>query len=325
MVNIVIAVVLLATAVVLLVLIVQYNHEVDKYNEQLGDNPYGYGSGKRDKIAVAYSVIPLVIAIIAFALGCFYSQDVGETVVIRNFGGSIAGHTTEAGFHAKLPWQDCITYDVRNNLINFYGDAEYKYDGGSAEGADVTVNDSSGASADIDVQVNYSLNPDYAEHLYSEYGTQDNYTQNYVANDVRAVAREVAGQFDTITMLTNRGEYTKAVQEALSEKWADDGLTVEQVSVQDVRYPDTITTKYAESQAAQVAQQTALNEQETARIEAETKSIEAQGEADANAILSQSLTDEVIQQRYIEALESIGQNGNLVVVPEGSQPIVSSK
>ena len=94
---------------------------------------------------------------------------------------------------------------------------------------------------------------------------------------------------------------------------------VESVSVQDIRYADSITDAYAAAQSAQVEQTTATNRQETARIEAETKSIEAQGEADANAILTQSLTHEVLQQQYIEAL-----NGSLIVVPEGSQPIVGT-
>lgn len=59
-------------------------------------------------------------------------------------------------------------------------------------------------------------------------------------------------------------------------------------------------------------------------VEAETQVIEAQGEADANRVLSESLTPEVIQQHYIETLEQIGEDGNLVVVPEGSQPIVGT-
>lgn len=60
-------------------------------------------------------------------------------------------------------------------------------------------------------------------------------------------------------------------------------------------------------------------------MNAETQKIQAQGEADANHILSESLTDQVIQQNYIEALKEIGQNGNLVVVPEGSTPLVTTK
>lgn len=272
--------------------------------------------------------IPLISALgVAFALiicSSVYSQDVGETVVLRNLGGSLGNSTTDAGFHIKAPWQSVIAYDIRNNLVNFYGDTKYKYDGGSAQGPDVTINDSSGASADIDIQVNYSLDADKAAYLYSEYGTQSNFTQNYVSNDLRSVAREVAGQFDTITLLTDRSKFTTAVQDKLSEKWNSIGLTVEQVSVQDIRYPDSITSKYAEAQAAVIAKQQALNEQETAKVNAETKKIEAQGEAEANNVLSKSLTPEVIQQNYIDTLSKIGEHGNLVVVPNGSTPLIST-
>lgn len=278
-----------------------------------------------DKRTASGYILGSIVAAILIAINCVYLQDVGETVVLRNFGGSLGSSSTDAGIHFKAPWQNPITFDIRNNLVNFYGDAEYKYDGGSAEGPDVTINDSSGTAADIDIQVNYSLDADKAAYLYTEYGTQTNFTQNYVSNDLRSIAREVAGQFDTITMLTDRSQYTKAVQQKLSEKWNAIGLTVEQVSVQDVRYPDEIKSKYAEAQAAVIAKQQALNEQETAKVNAETQKIQAQGEADANRILSESLTDQVIQQNYIEALKEIGQNGNLVVVPEGSTPLVTTK
>ena len=264
------------------------------------------------------------LALLTFILFGIYTQDAGEVVVIRNLGGDLAGYTDDAGFPLKAPWQKAIRYDVRNNLVNLYRDAEYTYDGGAAEGSCVTVNDKGGASADIDLQVVYSLDADAAMQLYTDYGTQKHFTETVIQNDVRATAREVAGKYDTMTMLTNRGEFTKGLRDALSSKWEGLGLDVEQVSVQDVRYPKTITSKYAEAQAAEVAKAQALNEQETAKVQAETKRIEAEGEAAANKVLSESLTPEVVQQHYIDALISIGKNGNLVVVPEGSQPIVQT-
>lgn len=256
---------------------------------------------------------------------CVYAQDIGEVCVQRNLGGSLAGYTEEAGFHFKLPWQDVITYDTRNNLINYYGDTAYSVDGGSYTGREVTFNDKSGAKGALDLQVNYSLEPSAAIELYSDYGTQENFTEKYIGQDVRSVAREVAGRFDTLTVLTDRSQLTKAITKALSKKWKDMGLTVEQVNVQDLRYPDSITDSYSEAQAAEVARQKAQNQQETAKVEAETKKIEAQGQADANAVLANSLNDQVIQQHYIDALKSIGKDGNLVVVPEGSQPLISTK
>lgn len=269
--------------------------------------------------------IVTILAAIIFVFTCVYPQDIGETVVLVNWGGSIAGHSEEAGFHVKAPWTKAITYDTRNNLINMYGDTEYAYDGGSAQGSKVTINDASGAKANVDIQVNYSLDPSTAEYLYSEYGTQTVFTQNYVSQDVRSVAREQAGKFDTITLLTDRAQYTNAIEEALTAKWKKIGLTVEQVTVQDISYPKSITDAYAKAQEAEVEKQTAMNKQEVARVEAETKAVKAEGEKKANEILSQSLTNEVLQQQYINALNEAANQGSLIVVPSDSMPMIGVK
>lgn len=268
-------------------------------------------------------IVPLLVAFICIGMNCVYGQDAGEVCVLINMGGSLAGYTEEAGFHVKAPWQSVVSYDVRNNLISLYRDSEYTYDGGGASGACVTVNDKGGASADIDLQVVYSLDGDSALNLYRDYGSQGAFTEKVILNDVRAVAREVAGQYDTITLLTNRGEFTKGLRDALIQRWNDMGLNVEQVSIQDVRYADSIKDRYAEAQAAEIAKAKALNDQEAAKVEAETRVIEAQGEADANRVLTESLTPEVIQQHYIDTLREIGKSGNLVVVPDGSTPMVN--
>ena len=265
----------------------------------------------------------LAIGLVLILLSSIYTQDVGETVVLRNLGGSVSGHSEDAGFHFKAPWQDTIKYDTRNNLINMYGDTEYSYDGGSAQGSKVTINDASGAKANIDIQVNYSLDPSTAEYLYSEYGTQTVFTQNYVSQDVRSVAREQAGKFDTITLLTDRAQYTKAITDALTAKWDKIGLTVEQVTVQDISYPKSITDAYARSQEAEVEKQTALNEQETAKVKAETKVVEAEKEAEANRKLAESLTPEVLTKQYYDTLSELGKNGNVVVTDGRSTPIVN--
>ena len=270
--------------------------------------------------------IAFVIALIASVLGCVYAQDIGEVKVIRNMGGAIEGTSTEAGFHFKAPWQDTVTYDIRNNVLSFMGDSEAdQFEGGSANGSAVTINDKSGTTATIDIQVNYSLDPQTAEELYANYGTQENFVKSVCAVDIRSIPREVSGQFDTISILTARGDFTSAVQDALTEKWKDYGLIVEQVSIQNVVYPDSIKDKYSEAAAAEIAKTTAENQKEVAQVEADTKVVQANGEAEANRVLTESLTPEVIQQNYINALKDISANGNLVVVPEGSTPVVNTK
>lgn len=293
-----------------------------------------YGKGVAQGIRFV-GLIPVLLGVVSLLLSTFYTQDIGEVIIVKNWDGALVGTTDNTGLHTKAPWQDTITYTTRNMLINFYQSEGYSYDGGSARGPQVTVNDKSGASANIDIQVIYSLDPSAAMDLYANYGTQTNYTASYLSNDVRSVSRQVSGRFDTITLLTDRSQYQQAVQDALATKWEPKGLHVEQVSVQEVRYPEEITNKYAEAQSAEIAKAQALNEQEAAKVRAETKKLEAQidaetqiikaqAEADANRIINESLTENVLRQQYIDALTEIGKNGNLVVVPEGSTPLVNT-
>lgn len=282
---------------------------------------------KQDDDMKMPAVIPaamLAVALVVTGTQCFYTQDAGDVKVLIDFGGNIAGSSSDTGIHFKAPWQSIVTYDIRNNVISFVGDGEENYVGGSAEGPQVTINDSSGTQANIDIQVNYSLDPSKAIELYENYGTQENFVQAIAAVDTRAIPREVAGQFDTLTVLTNRGALTDAIEEALKAKWEPLGLTIEQISVQEVRYPESITTAYANAQQVEVERQQAENQQAVAEAEAETRRIEAEGESNANRILTQSLTSEVLQQQYIEALKSAADKGSLIVVPEGSQPIVGT-
>lgn len=51
------------------------------------------------------------------------------------------------------------------------------------------------------------------------------------------------------------------------------------------------------------------------------KKIKAKGDADANAILNNSLTDNVLKQKYIDALKGAD---NLTVVPNGSVPMIQT-
>lgn len=282
---------------------------------------------KQDEDSKLPVVIPGVILALSLVLAgsqCVYTQDIGEAIVLRNFGGSLAGYTADAGIHFKAPWQGALDWDIRNRLINFYRDADYAYDNGSYNGATVTINDSSGTKADCDVQVIYSINPDAVENLYADYCTQEAYVASYVSNDVRQTTRDCAGQFSTIQLLTDKESFAKSIQDTLTQRWADSGVIVESVSVQDIRYADSITDAYAKAQSAQVEQQRAQNEQDTAKIEAETKAIEAEGIANSNRILAESLTDEVLTQHYIDALKAAADNGGLIVVPDGSQPIVGT-
>lgn len=271
------------------------------------------------KIPFFVKLIPVIFLLVLLGMFCIYGQDVGEVCILRNWGGQLAGTTETAGFHIKAPWQSIIRYDIRNNIVNLYRNSEYEYDNGTATGAEVTVYDKSGAQANVDVQVIYSLEADAAIDLYTDYQRQENFVQIVVVNNVRDAARNCSGKFTTLQLLNSREEYAKAIYDKLAPEWEELGLHVTEVNVQDIRYSDEIVKAYNDAQKTEISKQNAVNEQEAEKVKIETQVLKAQGEAEANEIRSKSLTPEILQQEYIEALK----NGQTIyVVPEGVSTIV---
>lgn len=75
---------------------------------------------------------------------------------------------------------------------------------------------------------------------------------------------------------------------------------------------------YERKGRAQLAAWRAANDRSSEASEA----MEAQGEADANKVLNDSLTDNVLRQHYIDALQNADQ---LIVTPEGSNTLIQPK
>ena len=57
----------------------------------------------RDVKGAGIGLIPGLVGLLLLIPACLYSVDVGEVAVIRNMGGSLAGHSEDAGFHWKTP------------------------------------------------------------------------------------------------------------------------------------------------------------------------------------------------------------------------------
>jgi regulator of protease activity HflC (stomatin/prohibitin superfamily) len=248
-----------------------------------------------------------------------YTQDVGEAVVLRSVTGELAGQSTTPGLHLKAPWVETIVYDTRNNTISYVGTGETDNSGGSAQGPQITFQDREGVTGNLDIVVRYSIVPDAVTDLYSAFRTQEDFVNRVITNDVRSLTRDVPARYGTLEVFTNRPQVAAAIRDELSSRWQQQGVTVEEVSLQEIRYSDDVKARFDEAQAARIAVERARAEQETARVEAETRVIGARGEADANRVLSESLTDQVLRQRYIDA---IGRGSTVYVVPEGGSPLV---
>jgi regulator of protease activity HflC (stomatin/prohibitin superfamily) len=265
-----------------------------------------------------------VVSVGFFAFASFYTQDAGTAVVEKDITGNIVGQSNSTGLHGKAPWVETVEFSIRNQQVVFAGTGnDGDSNGGVANGAQITVQDADGVSSNIDIALRYSIAPDSVTDIYREFLSEENFKKSFIEQDVRSVVRLVPNQFSTLDLLTKRGEVEAAVLAALEDRWSDDGVLVDSISLQEIRVPDAVKESYAAARQAQINVTKETANLEAAQVSAQQKVVQAQAEADANAILNGSLTENILSQRYLDTLSELAAAGNLVVVPEGFNGLVN--
>lgn len=258
-----------------------------------------------------------------------YTQDPGEAVVQRDtITGKIVGQTTTEGLYFKAPWVDTVTFNIRNQKVSFAGSAETGYNdnaGGAADGAQVTVQDKEGVSSNIDITLRYSIKADSVTDIYRQFKDEDNFKSSFITQDIRSVVRSVPTQFTTLELITKRGEIEAQILEALEDRWKSEGVIIDSISLQEIRVPDSVKEAYASAQEAQINVEKERSNLEAEEVKAQQKVANATAEAEANRLLTESLNDNVLKQRYLDTLSELGKDGNVIVVPEGFNALGSIK
>ncbi|WP_178988452.1 prohibitin family protein [Winogradskyella schleiferi] len=248
-------------------------------------------------------LIGIIILIIVIAKSAV-TIDSGEAgVLFKTFGEGVVTDEPPMGegFHIVAPWNKVFVYEVRRQEIF----------------EKMKVLSSNGLDIQLDASVWYQ--PDQANlgKLHQEIG--DNYLNRIILPTIRSAARSVVGRYTPEQLYSSKRD---AIQEEIFEetKKIVNGqfIVIDEILVRDVTLPPTI--KDAIERKLKQEQESLEYEFRlvTADKEAQRQIIEAQGKADANKILSASLTDKILQDKGIEATIKLSESTNSKVVVIGS-------
>lgn len=275
------------------------------------------------KIGVFSGIGALILAAVFLFFSSFYSQDVGEARVIKDWTGNVSGSNVSAGGAFKAPWQDAVSFDIRNQQSTYIGNASNDYNGKKPNGPQITVQDKDGVQANFDIAVRYSVRSESVINIYSQYQSQENFQNRLIDQDIRSAVRNAPSKYSTLEVLTERANIEKAIFEDLKNRWEKQGVQVESVALQEIRYPDDVKQRFADAQNARTEVSKREADLAAAKVTAQQKVVEAQATADANNIVAKSLSPEVLQSQQLDTLKQLGEKGNVVVVPNGSSPLIT--
>lgn len=288
---------------------------------------FGASAVTKSGIAAAAGAGFILIAGIVFFSSSFYTQGVGEGKVIVNIDGTVAGENLEPGAGWKAPFQEFSDWDLFSQELIYAGNGSEAptYSGGTVNGAEITTSVSglSGGStqANVDISVTYSVDAEQITELYNKYRTQERFTKQVIEKQVLTIARQIPSGYSAVEFRAERGDVAEAMKKKLNEVLNKIGVQVDFVNIQDIRYNDQVEDAL---RRVEVANQNVQEQEALLRakeIEAQQLVATATAEAEANRLLAESLTPQILQQRYIDALKK----GTIYVVPEGSTPMVGAR
>lgn len=253
----------------------------------------------------SYIVVIVVALLVLLLFGgrMFLIIDAGERgVVFRPYTTGLDKENIYGeGFHIIAPWNKMYVYNVREQQRD--------------EPMDVL--DKNGLSINMDVTVRF--NPLYQEigELYQQFGI--NYINVLVIPEVRSTVRQVAGRYTAEEIYsTKRSEVEVAIKSETEEVLNENYIDMRALLIRSINLPDQIKNAI-ESKLTQEQEARAYEFRlQSAELEADRRRIEAEGISNYNEIISNSLTDNILKQRGIEATLELAESQNAKIVIIGS-------
>jgi regulator of protease activity HflC (stomatin/prohibitin superfamily) len=222
-------------------------------------------------------------------------------VGIINLFGKVADNTLDSGVHVVNPFAKVLNFSTRLKDIK--------------ENIDTTSQE--GLSLNLDVSLQYRLDPQKAAIVYKTIGTDE---KQLIISRFRSTVRAITANYPASAVYsTKRQEIVQKIDEQLTQEIPNLGFIVDQALLRNVKMPDTLQTAIQQKLKAEQENEQMKFVLEKERQEAERKKIEAQGIADSQKIISGGLNNQLLQLRAIEATEKLAQSNNSKIVVIGSE------
>ena len=257
----------------------------------------------RGEMLVLVGVFIAVMVVIMVVGGCFTTVPAGNVGVADTFG-VVDNNVLQPGLHLKFPW---------TGVTMMSGQTQKYMDYGSGDVATITALSNEGLSVSMAIAVNYHLDTKKATEIYKQVGP--NYQNIVMVNPIHAVPRDIISKYDVKTLYSAsqpgsadrakiENELYAGIQDGINKGGVRDSIVIEQVFIREIKLPQTLMDSIA--MKLSMEQQIAQKQFEVQKQDAESNRMrsEARGIADANQIISGSLTQAYLEWYGIEMMKS---------------------
>ncbi len=239
---------------------------------------------KKNKALYGAIRLTLILLLLIIIFTPFSIVNAGERGVVMQFG-KVQERILGEGIHPIIP----IVNTVKKLSVRVQKQ-EISAEASSKDLQDVFT----------DVALNWHIIPEEANVIFQQIGDENEVVQRIINPAVEEVLKAVMAKYTAEEIITKRGEVKAGVDDALTTRLTSYHIRVDDISLVHVhfskRFSDAVEAKQIAEQEAKRAGYVTLK----AINEAEAKVNIAKGEAEAQRLLRDTLTPQLLQKQAIE-------------------------
>jgi regulator of protease activity HflC (stomatin/prohibitin superfamily) len=178
-----------------------------------------------------------------------------------------------------------------------------------------------GLSVESDISILYRLEQNKVPNIIRTYGTN---FETIISNVFRSASADVCAQYFAKDMHSGmRANIEKAILDKMGSLLSPQGIIIESVLMKSIKLPAGLAKSIEfKLQAEQDAMRMEFVLQQE-KLEADRVIIKAKGERDAQKILAEGLTPEIIKLKSIEAFNELAKSANSkTIITDGKAPFL---
>jgi regulator of protease activity HflC (stomatin/prohibitin superfamily) len=178
-----------------------------------------------------------------------------------------------------------------------------------------------GLSVTSEISILHRIEKDSIANILRTYGPR---YESIIASVFRSASSDVCAKYFAKDMHSGmRADIEKSIQTKMEELLEGSGIVIESVLMKSIKLPNGLATSIEQKlQAEQDALRMKFILQQE-KLEADRKIIEATGTRDAQKILAEGLTPEIIKLKSIEAFRELSKSPNSkIIVTDGKAPLL---
>lgn len=153
-------------------------------------------------------------------------------------------------------------------------------------------------TVNMKLAVNYKIERNKAMDLYKNVGIK--YEEIILQPAIQESIKASTSKYTAEELITNRSDVSKTCMQELETKVQKYGLFIDNFNIIDFGFSAEFDKAIEEKQVAEQKVLTAKQELEREKIKAEEKIVIAEAEKRANELKQQTLTDNIIKEKFIE-------------------------